>query len=52
MEWKGFNKNICMEFEINKGKGKIKEYYDNGNIKFEGEYLTGERNGKGKKYYY
>ena len=29
----------------------IKEYYENGQIKFEGEYLEGERNGKGKEHY-
>ena len=35
-----------------KGKGFIKEYdYDN-ILKFEGEYLNGERNGKGKEYDY
>ena len=28
-----------------------KEYYYNGKIMFEGEYLNGERNGKGKEYY-
>ena len=27
-------------------------YYDNENILFEGEYLNGWRNGKGKKYHY
>ena len=30
--------------------GKGKEYYDNGKLKFEGEYLNGEKNGKGKEY--
>ena len=42
-----------MEFEIKDGKGNIKEfsYYD-GTLKFEGEYLNGERNGKGKEYLY
>ena len=39
-----------MIFEINDGKGKITEY-DNDNLKFEGYYLNGERNGKGKEYY-
>ena len=34
------------------GKGYIKEYYDNGKLEFEGEYLNGERNGKGKEYNY
>ena len=31
---------------------KVKEYYDNGKLDFEGEYLNGKRNGKGKEYYY
>ena len=31
-------------------KGKGKEYYKNGKLKFEGEYLNGKRNGKGKEY--
>ena len=31
--------------------GKGKEYYDDDNIKFEGENLNGERNRKGKEYY-
>ena len=30
--------------------GKGKEYYFNGKLKFEGEYLNGERNGFGKEY--
>ena len=38
-------------FEIKNGKGKIKDYYDNGEIKFEGEYLNGLKNGNGKEYY-
>ena len=29
---------------------KEKEYYDNGKLKFEGEYLNNERNGNGKEY--
>ena len=28
----------------------IREYYDNGKLKFEGNHLNGERNGKGKEY--
>ena len=32
--------------------GKGKEYYDNGKLKYEGEYLNGKRNGKGKEFYY
>ena len=30
----------------------VKEYYDDGVLKFEAEYFNGERNGKGKKYDY
>ena len=37
-------------YELKNGKGKIKEYDDNGKIKFEGDYFNGERNGKGKEY--
>jgi len=29
---------------------KEKNYYDNGDLIFEGEYLNGKRNGKGKEY--
>ena len=36
-----------MEKETEKGK----EYYDNGNLKFEGEYLNEKKIGKGKYYY-
>ena len=38
-------------FELKNGKGKIEEHYDNGELKFEGEYLNGLTNGKGKEYY-
>ena len=38
-----------MEFEITKGKGNIKEYNDDDELEFEGEYLNGERNGLGKE---
>ena len=30
----------------------MKEYYDNGKLRFEGEYFNGERNGKGTEYFY
>jgi len=38
-------------FEIKNGKGRIKDYYANGEIKFEGQYLNGLKNGNGKEYY-
>ena len=41
------NNIIC---EVNEGKGFIKEYNNNGYLRFEGEYIKGERNGKGKEY--
>jgi len=47
---KGFNNKDNLEFEINKGKGNIKKYNYLGQLKFEGEYLNRERNGKGKEY--
>ena len=43
----------CNEvYTIKKGKGKFKEFFDDGVLKFEGEYLNGERNGKGKRFDY
>ena len=39
-----------IEYEIKDGKGHIKEYGNNGELEFEGEYLNGIRNGKGKEY--
>jgi antitoxin component YwqK of YwqJK toxin-antitoxin module len=38
-------------YGLKNGKGKIREYYDNGKFKFEGEYLNGLRNGKGAEYF-
>ena len=34
---------------MKEGKGLVKEYFD-GTLRFEGAYLNGERNGKGKEY--
>ena len=31
--------------------GEEKEYYENGKLKFVGNYLNGKRHGKGKEYY-
>jgi len=51
--WNGkvYNNYDIIEFEINNGNGKGKEYYENGKSKFEGEYLNGIRNGNVKEYY-
>ena len=43
--WKG---NII--YELINSDGKVKEYWNNGKLLFEGEYLNGKRNGKGKEY--
>ena len=52
-EGKGYDKNNNIVYELKKGKGFIKEYNDfNGELIFEGEYLNGKRNGKGKEYEY
>ena len=47
---KGFDKNGNIIYEIINGNGKVKEYFDDGERRFEGEYLNGKRNGKGKEY--
>jgi len=51
-KWEGklydLNNNI---YELSNGKGLIKEWDNLGFLLFEGEYLNGERNGKGKEYY-
>ena len=47
---KGYNIKRIIDFEIKEGNGKVKEYYYNCELKYEGEYIKGERNGKGKEY--
>ena len=46
--------NITGEFinELKEGKGFIKEYNSYGSLAFEGEYVNGKKNGKGKEYKY
>ena len=45
-----FYKGKCIIYELN---GNTKEYNEfDDNIEFEGEYLIGKRNGKGKEYYF
>ena len=50
MEWKRIWWKWKYNIWINWWYGKIKEY-DNGKLGYEGEYLKGEKNGKGKIYY-
>ena len=47
---KGFNINNEKVYEIKNGNGLVKEYNNEGKIIFVGEYLNGEKNGKGKEY--
>ena len=55
-KWSGikydeYNKDKKVLYELKNGKGAIKEFCDNNNIiVYEGEYLNGEKNGKGKEY--
>ena len=46
---KGYDKNGFLLYELEKGYGNVREYKD-GYLKFEGKYLNGEKNGKGKEY--
>ena len=47
---KGYNYEGKEKYEIKYGKGIIIEYTFNGEIKYEGDYKDGKRNGKGKEY--
>ena len=48
---KGYDKNKRIIYEIKDGKGYIYELDGDGNLIYEGEYLNGKKNGKGKEYY-
>ena len=52
-KWNGIGYNIQGEkdFEIKDGNGEIKEYYDNGKLKFKCEYKNGCIIGKGEEYH-
>ena len=47
---KGYDENGNIIYELINGNGNVKEYWNDGKLKFEGEYLNGKRNGKGKEY--
>ena len=47
----GFNAVGEIDFKIVNGKGRVKEYNENGRLRFEGEYLKGLREGKGKEFF-
>ena len=47
---KGYDNLGKIVYELKDGKGLVKEYSYYLQLDFEGEYLNGERNGKGKEY--
>ena len=47
---KGYDKDGNIIYNLIQGTGKVKEYYFEGQLKFEGEYLKGLKNGEGKEY--
>ena len=51
-KWNGivYDSRGNVKHEIINGNGKVKEYYDDGQIRFIGEYLNGLRNGTGKEF--
>ena len=49
-EGKGYDENSNIIYELKNGKGKVKEYNERGKLIFEGEYINGKKNGKGKRY--
>ena len=46
---KGYDGSNNSVYELKNGKGRVKEY-NFGKLIFEGEYLNGKKNGKGKEY--
>ena len=48
---KGYDPEKNLIYKIKDGKGHIKEYQNDNQLIFEGEFLYGEKNGKGKEYY-
>ena len=49
---RGYDENGNIIYELINGNGKVKEYWDDSRLKFEGEYYNGQRCGKGKEYDY
>ena len=51
-KWKGkrYDRNNKLVFKLKDGKGHVKEYNYNSDLKYEGLYLNGQRNGEGKEY--
>ena len=51
-KWEGkvYDEKGNIIYELKNGNGKVKEYYDNGSLQFDGEYLNGRKNGNCKEY--
>ena len=49
---KGYDENGNINYELNNGNGKVKEYYESGKLEFEGQLVDGKKNGEGKEYNY
>ena len=54
LEWdgKGYSRVGKIVFKLVKGKGHAKKLDEYGKVSFEGEYVNGEKHGKGKEYNY
>jgi len=50
-EGKGYDKNNNIIYELKNGNGYVKIHNQFGQLIFEGNYLKGEKNGKGKEYH-
>ena len=52
MKWDGigYDGDNNIVYELNNGKGYVKEYNHYNKLVFEGEYINGQKNGKGKEY--
>jgi len=48
---KGYDCEGSIAYEIKRGRGLVKEYYCDSVLKFEGQYINGEKNGIGKEYF-
>ena len=48
---RGFDNKNNLIYELKNGKGFIKDYNHEAKLIYEGEYLNGEKSGKGKEYY-
>ena len=48
---KGYDEDGKIIYELNEGSGKIKKYFLNGNLKYEGDLLNMKKHGNGKEYF-